>query len=66
MKIDTEGTEAEVLEGAGGYLGQCELVVFEAWDDVHLGKCLDAIHKSGSFAVHRLDSYNYAAVQVHS
>ncbi len=66
MKVDTEGTEAEVLKGAGDYLSQCELVVFEAWDDVHLGKCLDVIQKSGRFVVHRLDSYNYVAVRVHS
>ncbi len=66
MKVDTEGTEAEVLKGAGDYLRKCDLIVFEAWDDFHLKRCLDVILMSGKFDVHQLDSINYAAVRIHS
>jgi len=49
LKIDGEGAEEEVIQGARGSITKSRhlKVLFEAWDKEHFEKCKDVLEECG-------------------
>ncbi len=62
MKIDVEGAESDVLKGAIKPLKKFHpKIIFEAWDDKYLQKCLDVLKPLG-YKVKKISEENYLAI----
>ena len=61
MKVDVEGAEADVLEGAVKTLNKSHpKIVFEAWNSVHL-KRVEKILSKFNYKIKKIDDINYFA-----